>query len=85
MGGSCKIVELLQAIYSSVKSCVRTNTSNNVNVCVFVYVIVFNYVNLCTSHNNKPFTYIHVTHRVSVKCVWPYTLLSYYCPIDVNN
>jgi len=26
MGGSCKIVKRLQAIYSSVKSCVRTNT-----------------------------------------------------------
>jgi len=24
--------------------------------CVFVYVIVYNYVNVCTSHNNKPFT-----------------------------
>ena len=24
---------------------------------VFVYVIVYNYVNVCTSHNNKPFTY----------------------------
>ena len=22
--------------------------------CVFVYVIVYNYVNVCTSHNNKP-------------------------------
>ena len=31
MGGSCKIVKMLQAIYSSVKSCVRTYTSNNVN------------------------------------------------------
>ena len=35
MGGSCKIVKLLQAIYSSVKSCVRTNTSNNVNSAYF--------------------------------------------------
>ena len=26
--------------------------------CVFVYVIVYNYVNVCTSHNNKPFTYL---------------------------
>ena len=24
--------------------------------CVFVYVIVYNYVNVCISHNNKPFT-----------------------------
>mgnify|MGYP006890327558 CR=1 FL=1 len=24
--------------------------------CVFVYVIVYNYVNVCTSHNTKPFT-----------------------------
>jgi len=30
MGGLCKLVKLLQAIYSSVKSCVRPNTSNNV-------------------------------------------------------
>ena len=35
MGGSCKLVKLLQAIYSSVKSCVRTNTSNNVNSAYF--------------------------------------------------
>ena len=27
--------------------------------CVFVYVIVYNYVNVCTSHNNKPFTYLY--------------------------
>ena len=26
--------------------------------CEFVYVIVYNYVNVCTSHNNKPFTYL---------------------------
>jgi len=27
--------------------------------CVFVYVIVYKYVNVCTiSHNNKPFTYL---------------------------
>jgi len=26
-------------------------------LCVFVYVIVYKYVNVCTSHNNKPFTY----------------------------
>jgi len=26
--------------------------------CVFVYVIVYNYVSVCTSHNNKPFTTI---------------------------
>jgi len=26
---------------------------------VFVYVIVYNYVNVCTSHNNKPFTYLY--------------------------
>jgi len=25
---------------------------------VFVYVIVYNYVNVCTRHNNKPFTYL---------------------------
>ena len=25
---------------------------------VFVCVIVYNYVNVCTSHNNKPFTYL---------------------------
>ena len=25
---------------------------------VFVYVTVYNYVNVCTSHNNKPFTYL---------------------------
>ena len=31
MGGSCKIVKMVQAKYSSVKSCVRTYTSNNVN------------------------------------------------------
>ena len=31
MGDSCKLVKMLQAIYSSVKSCVRTYTSNNVN------------------------------------------------------
>ena len=24
--------------------------------CVFVYVIVYIYVNVCTSHTNKPFT-----------------------------
>ena len=35
MGGSCKIVEMVQAIYSSVKSCVRTNTSNNINSAYF--------------------------------------------------
>ena len=35
MGGLCKLVKLLQAIYSSVKSCVRTNTSNNVNSAYF--------------------------------------------------
>ena len=28
--------------------------------CVFVYVIVYNYVNVCTSHNNKPFTYLRL-------------------------
>ena len=27
--------------------------------CVFVYVIVYNYVNVCTSHNNKPFIISH--------------------------
>ena len=27
---------------------------------VFVYVIVYNYVNVCTSHNNKPFTYLYL-------------------------
>jgi len=26
--------------------------------CVFVYVIVYNYVNVCTRHSNKPFTYL---------------------------
>ena len=26
--------------------------------CVCVYVIVYNYVNVCTSHTNKPFTYL---------------------------
>ena len=37
-------------------------------LCVFVYVIVYNdvnvytYVNVCTSHNNKPFTY-NFTYR----------------------
>ena len=35
MGGSCKIVKILQTIYSSVKSCVRTNTSTNVNLAYF--------------------------------------------------
>jgi len=25
---------------------------------VFVYVSEYNYVNICTSHNNKPFTYL---------------------------
>ena len=35
MGGSCKILDMLQAKYSSVKSCVRTNTSNNVNTAYF--------------------------------------------------
>jgi len=40
MGGSCKIVKMLQAIYSSVKSCVRTNTSNNVNSAYFVRLCV---------------------------------------------
>jgi len=33
--------------------------------CVFAYVIVYNYVNVCTSHNNKPFT-ITTTTRVNV-------------------
>jgi len=28
--------------------------------CVFVYVIVYNYVNVCTRHNNKPFTYLFI-------------------------
>ena len=37
MGGSCKIVKMLQAIYSSVKSCVRTHTSNDVNSAYFDY------------------------------------------------
>ena len=26
--------------------------------CVFVYVIVYNYVNVCTRHNNKPCIYL---------------------------
>ena len=26
--------------------------------CVFVYVIVYNYVKVCTGRNNKPFIYI---------------------------
>ena len=32
---------------------------------MFVYVIVYNYVNVCTSHNNKPFTYL-LTYWVSM-------------------
>ena len=28
---------------------------------VFVYVIVYTYVYVCTSHNNKPFTYLRIT------------------------
>jgi len=27
--------------------------------CVFVYVIVYNYVNVCTSHTHTPFTYLN--------------------------
>ena len=33
--------------------------------CVFVYVIVYNYVNVCTSHNNKPFTYYINTQNMA--------------------
>ena len=32
---------------------------------VFIYVIVYNYVNVCTSHNNKPFTYLQNEELIS--------------------
>ena len=35
--------------------------------CVFVYVIVYNCVNVCTSHNNKPFITITTTLQVISK------------------
>ena len=41
---------------------------------VFAYVIVYNYVNVCTSHNNKPFTYTNL-----YKTWWFQTLLLTLC------
>ena len=32
--------------------------------CVFVYGIVYNYVNVCTRHNNKPFTSYLLTYYI---------------------
>ena len=43
--------------------------------CVFVYVIVYNYVNVCTSHNNKPCTY-YTIYRCSA--VDEYTTLNFF-------
>jgi len=43
--------------------------------CVFVYVIVYNYVNVCTSHTNKPFTY-YTIYRCSA--VDEYTTLNFF-------
>ena len=45
--------------------------------CVFVHVIVYNYVNVCTCHNNKPFTYLLPLKRISN---WPPS----FCYILVN-
>jgi len=41
--------------------------------CVFVYVSVYNYVNLCTSHNNKPFTYF--TYYMYSVCIYFYSVV----------
>ena len=45
--------------------------------CVFVYVTVYNYVNVCTSHNNKPFTYLLLSnmklnnlHNIGADWLW---------------
>ena len=43
--------------------------------CVFVYVIVYTYVNVCTSHNNKPFTYLLIQrYRKEFKRILPAAL-----------
>ena len=55
--------------------------------CVFVYVTVYNYVNVCTSHNNKPFTYLNKknTSLYIKNLISPYAILSLHWIADVQN
>ena len=59
--------------WSAVPSRNVNTDKNDIHVlfafCVFVYVIVYNYVNICTSHNNKPFTYCTLIQRDTVEIV----------------
>ena len=42
--------------------------------CVFVYVIVYNYVNVCTRHNNKPLTSFTFLYGVLFKNTFVYVV-----------
>jgi len=43
------------------------------SLSLYINVIVYNYVNVCTSHNNKPFTYINNTSQLETYCLLKHT------------